>query len=673
MKSFVRAYLDDYQKITVVINRTFCGGRSDVFYLVKGDEYHPLTVRTSEEKPDKIIYHVTTDQDIVIGDEYEVMIVNACKIHLEYRFIVKTARFNDEFYYGGDDLGCRLGDQSTSFALWAPTASQVKIELEHDGTTRILSMTRGDRGVWRIRITPEIPQSVYRYLVRINGDWTYVTDPYARASIPNSEKSVVVEENCPKHKNYPLEKLERYSEAVIYEACIRDMSEKGTFLAAIDQLDYLQQLGITHLQLMPVNDFGSVDELHPQLFYNWGYDPVQFQVLEGSYSSNVHDSQQVRKDFTRLVQEAHERGIKVNLDVVFNHVHVFENSSFQLSVPYYYFRYYPDGRLSDGSGCGNDFDSQMLMGRKYILDTLKYYVKCYDVDGFRFDLMGLLDIETINEAVKQLKSIKPDIMIYGEGWNMNCPMRFEDRACKENHDKLPSVAFFNDFFRDSLKGNTFDAADKGYGSGDILNIDEAIAALKGLTYGDPDQSVNYVECHDDMTCYDKLLVCCRSESPETVIKRQKLLLGCVLLAQGIPFIHAGQEYCRSKNGFSNTYNKPDSINKLNPADRERYHDIIDYVRRLIQLRKQLHIASDRDEITHHISFKKKSGCVIYELDNREGRRITIIINPAAEKVEYKLNGSARELFEHEGTIHDGHMTIEPVSITILEDVSDDQS
>lgn len=666
MKSFVRAYLDDYHSITVVINKNFCGGKSDVFYLVDQSELYACQIKDMEEDHDKMIYHVTFREDIVIGNEYEVMIVNACRINLEYRFIVKTDRFNEEFYYDGDDLGCSIVDKKTTFALWAPTAREVMIELEHNGLVKNLKLHRGNNGVWRIAIAPAAAGALYRYVVRVNGEWSYCNDPYGKASIANGEKNVVIDTDILKTEKINMEKLDKYSDAVIYEACIRDLSNEGTFVGAIGQLDYLQDLGITHLQLMPVNDFGSVDELHPELFYNWGYDPVQYQALEGSYSSNINNTSRVISDFAQLVNEAHKRGIKINLDVVFNHVYVVEASSFSLSVPYYFFRYHSNGSLSDGNGCGNEIDTHMPMARKFIIDTLKYYVDQFDVDGFRFDLMGLIDIKTMREVSDQLKEFKADLMLYGEGWNMHSSLPDEERSSKDNHKALPEIAFFNDCFRDIFKGSTFDACGKGYGTGNFELIDNAIEALKGQLLVSPEQSINYIECHDDMTCFDKLSICCGYEEKESIIRRQKFLLGCVLIAQGIPFIHAGQEYCRSKNGIASSYNAPDSVNKLKEADKETYSQVVNYVKKLIRLRKSLRLAKTKDEILHHVTLGKQDNCIVYELrDWIAGRTTTILLNPTEEYVEYAFEGSRTEVFES-NLVHNNRLLLSPISITILE-------
>ena len=630
MKEHVRTYLDDYDKIVVEIDNTFCGGKSDRFYLLDNNLVFPLEVVSSDRMDRVTRYETRLNEEITIGREYQVMVVNGYRSILQYRFIVKTKRFNDEFFYDGDDLGSTLTDKFTRFVLWAPTASQVKVEIEHHGSVKTLDLHRGEKGTFRISIGPRIIGALYRYLIRVNGQWHYSLDPYGKASSANSEKSVVIDVDEYEALDVELPVLEKYSDAIIYETSVRDFTEEGTFEAMSENLNYVASLGVTHLQLMPVNDFGSVDELHPELFYNWGYDPVQYQSLEGSYSSNVFSAIQILSDFRKLVNSIHEMGLKVNLDVVFNHVYVMKRHSFELCVPYYGFRYYEDGSLSDGSYCGNDVDTAQPMVRKYIIDTLNYFVSVFKVDGFRFDLMGLIDITTMKQACEQLKAIKPDIMIYGEGWNMGTALPEDERCSKDNAEKVTDIAFFNDIFRDRIKGSTFEVGEKGYGTGDVEMIDDA-AKLLTAGFLNSEQSINYVECHDDMTSYDKLRKCCKKDE---IIARQKLLIAFVLLAQGVPFIHSGQEYCRSKNFISNSYNQPDEINKLKPEDKDRHQDVIEFTREMISLRKKYRLAKPLDKIGTEVSVDKLDDCLVYDLRNCEGKDIKIIFNPTDEDVEF---------------------------------------
>ena len=442
----------------------------------------------------------------------------------------------------------------------------------------------------------------------------------------------------------------------------------------ISRLPYLKDLGITSLQLMPVNDFGSVDENNPELFYNWGYDPVQYFALEGSYSSNVSEPLQILTDFRDLVLEAHRQCIRINLDVVFNHVYYLKTSIFNQTVPYYFFRYDSEGRLCDGTYCGNDVDSGKYMVRKYIIDVLKYFVSQFDVDGFRFDLMGILDVETMNQAYETLRALKSDVMLYGEGWKMNTALKEEEMACSSNSSLMKQIAFFNDSFRDTIKGSTFDAALKGYATGKKNLTEEACDLMKGATYSRAEQSVNYVECHDDMTVYDKLAVCCREEDEDRINDRVKLLLGMVILAQGIPFIHSGQEFCRSKYGMSNTYNQPDSVNKLKEEDKEKHRDIISHVKTLINIRRKYRINKNADHIETDVETEAVRGVIIYKVASCSGNTdLTIIINPTDKTFDYRFDGYQKLLFDGQRNpgIVGSIVCVRPVSITILGSNIDD--
>ena len=357
--------------------------------------------------------------------------------------------------------------------------------------------------------------------------------------------------------------------------------------------------------------------------------------------------------------------------MVFNHVYIMDESTFEQTVPYYFFRYNADGSVSDGSGCGNDFASEMPMARKYIIDTLLYYVDQFDIDGFRFDLMGLLDVETMNQAVAALKQVKEEVMIYGEGWRMKTALPESECATSVNRARMPEIAFFNDSFREIIKGSTFDAYKTGYGTGNITMVEQAMEAVRGLMYDRPIQSVNYVECHDDMTCFDKLNICCQGEPIANIINRQKMLLGIVILSQGIPFIHSGQEYCRSKRGITNSYNKGDDINKLHHEDRIRYEEVVEYVRSLIEIRKKYRISKTREGILEDVKVENMNGCILYKINNcAGGNSITVIINPNENAVNYSFIGYRKVLFGGSGVVED-KIAAQPLSITVLGSNLDD--
>nr|MCR5067733.1 type I pullulanase [Erysipelotrichaceae bacterium] len=306
MRLPVNAYLDDYNQITCTIGRHFNEGKAESFTLLKDAETWPLTIESVREEDHQIVYTLKCP-DVIIGQSYQVMGPNGYTVELIYRFIVKSGRFNREFYYDGDDLGCRYEDGNTVFRLWAPTSREVTLVLEGQHH----KMVRRERGVYSQSFRGDLSGKSYCFLVSVNGEVLKANDPYGRASLPNSQESVVI---FPQPRNR-VEPARR--QPVIYEVSVRDFTEEGTFASFAGKLDYLKDLGISHIQLMPVNDFGSVNELHRELSYNWGYDPVNYQVLEGSYSADVSRPESVVEDFADLVRKAHEKGLKINLDVVF--------------------------------------------------------------------------------------------------------------------------------------------------------------------------------------------------------------------------------------------------------------------------------------------------------------------------------------------------------------------
>lgn len=645
------AYLDDYHLIRLSLSRRIENGHSEQFYLVLNEQIISLDIIEHKDRDDFVDYQLTFTEELVIGQPYEVVMVNGFSVPLTYRKIVKTARFNEEFYYGGSDLGAVVHNGMTSFKLWAPTSSEVILVINE----KLFKMMRTEKGVYCLTFKADLTGSSYYYIVTVNG-YTYKTiDPYAKASQPNSQQSVVVSlENV-------LSSCIGEENEIIYELSVRDFSKEATFQSLIDQIGYLKDLGVTTVQLLPVNDFGSVNEYHKQLFYNWGYDPVQYQCLEGSYSSDPSQPLLVLTEFKEMVNQFHQNQIKVVLDVVFNHHYYAQRSSFNRTVPYYFYRIDDQGEFVDGTGCGSECDSTMLMERKYIVDTILYYINKFDVDGFRFDLMNFIDIETMNLAYSLAKKVKPSILFYGEGWKINAGVSLDILSHYDNAEKLEGIGLFNDHFRDVMKGSTFDLERKGYGSGDLWQVHQAAELIKGTRFTSKKQSINYVECHDNATLYDKLKACCPFESQQQWKQRVKFINALTLLAQGVSFLHAGQEHCYSKEGLTNTYNGPEYINQLTQEKRAPYQEVIDYVKAIIQIKKKYQIGLNDDcEVTtdHEV--------IIYQASN-----LWMVINPSIRFYTYRFDSALM-------MIHDGQKECEqlcekeavvpPISIVILERV-----
>jgi pullulanase len=406
------------------------------------------------------------------------------------------------------------------------------------------------------------------------------------------------------------------------------------------------------VHLLPVSDFVTVDEENPLEKYNWGYDPQNFNALEGSYSSNPFDGSVRIKEFKQLVKVLHKNGIGVILDVVYNHTYFAKESVFNQTVPGYFYRQKSDGTFANASGCGNEIASERFMVRKYILDSLKYWASEFHVDGFRFDLMGIYDMETLKIIRRELDRTHPGLFLYGEGWAADqSPMPEYLRAVKSNIVQMPGIAGFNDDFRDALKGNHGLKKSKGFVSGLDLREEAVkfgvVAATKHpqIVYdyvetskkpwaAEPDQCINYVSCHDNYTLWDKLKMSCTKASDEEMRKMMKLAGALILTSQGVPFLHAGIDFCRTKEGNGNSYKSPDSVNQVNWDRKEKYNDVFQYFRKMIQLRKN-HPAfrlTSTEQIRKYLNFctQYKLGIVSYCIEGKEAGdswdKIIIVFN-----------------------------------------------
>ena len=614
----ILAYMDDYGKVVVSVNRHFYQGKCDYFYISDNENFcHDCVISRIEERADVYIYELSIPCDIEIGKLYYLVENHGVQNVIQYRFIVKSKQFNNEFYYDGNDLGAHYHGKYTDFALWAPTANKVFVEIEDKHQTHVYMMNRSEKGVYRLRVNKDLERATYVYNVHVNGMAQICQDPYAVSSTANGERSAII--------NFDrLEKLEddkkcakivNNNDAIIYEASVRDLtslassgtSTHGLFLSLCEDntsyngfstgLSYIKELGVTHVQLMPIFAFATVDENQRKRQYNWGYDPSQYNVPDGSFASDPNDPYARVAQLRKMINCFHAKGIRVNMDVVFNHMYDVKYSAFQKCVPYYYFRYNQAGYLSNGSYCGNDLDSCGSMVRKYIVDSISYWMNNYGIDGFRFDLMGILDINTMNEVYKKAKSINPNAMIYGEGWNMPTALNDNEKASLMNNEKMPGIAHFNDYFRDVVKGKTSDDEryDQGYITGNVYKIKEmesalianaAIAPGYDYIYSNPNHSISYVECHDNCTSWDKMKDCCKDAIREERIFKHKMMIATIMFAQGIPFIHSGQEFCRTKLQYGNTFNKPDTINGIDWARRCAFNDVVEYTKACIKIRKK---------------------------------------------------------------------------------------
>lgn len=683
-KTYFEAYLDGMHKITIYFSKISYGGNSSFFYL-ENENHKQIPLRI---KDDIIVgnyhkYECEFDGEIEFGKRYEVFHEYARSTPLIFSEVVKTKEFDEMFYYDGDDLGCTYTKDKTIFKLWAPTAYQVRLELEQNNSFELYEMKRSEKGVYEIEIHKDCYNASYVFYIEVNGKINKSLDPYGKGCTPNSKRSVVVDPSLVEMKQYELPEMKSYCDAIIYEASIRDYSQRGNILAFIQRgknsiLSYIKNLGMTHIQFLPLMDFKTVDDLDIRRFYNWGYDSYQWMCFEKSYSSNVYDAQQSLLDMADLVNACHEHGLRVNLDVVFNHVYDVEESPLQLSCPYYYFQYDKDREYSQATGCGNDVDSMRKMCRKIIVDTCVYLTKTFDIDGLRFDLMGILDIETMNEVVEKCQNLKADFMVYGEGWNMGCYLPELQRATQLNSFKMHKVAHFSDRFRDVIKGGTdrHQVEDKGYMLANTSRLYKAMNVLAGSTqeigdtiqYANPTNVINFVECHDNMTCWDKINTAAKGSNANKRAAHM-LCIAAVLLGQGIPFIHGGQEFARSKDGRHNTYNAPDAINKIDWRLVDKNQMIVKYVKELSEIRKKYDCLrfESAEDVKKNVQFEAMYDAVLKYHTKDEKDELCIYFNPTLNKYKITVEDGYEMIFYNQNVNPEkvNEFDINPQTVVIL--------
>ncbi len=576
-----------------------------------------------------------------------------------------SADFASKYTYLGNDLGNTYSSASTKFRLWAPTATAVSLvtypSADSPASAGVETKMVSDvNGTWITTLSGDKEGLIYTYRVTLESATNEAVDPYVRATTINGARGVVVDlaKTNPSgwSKNKPAFSG-RTTDAVIYELHVRDLSmdassgisaaNKGKYLAFTELktksgavatgITAIKDLGVTHVELLPVFDYASVDEASPT--FNWGYDPQNYNVPEGSYSSDPTKPTARITELKRAIQSMHGVGLRVNMDVVYNHVYNAGSFSQNLIVPGYFFRTDENGTLTNGSGCGNDVASERPMVRKFIVDSVKYWASEYNLDGFRFDLMGLMDIKTINEVTAALKAIDPTIIIIGEGWNMGT-LPQDQRASQKNIAQLGPVAHFNDQIRDGLKGSVFNAGDTGWATGKVGAVGDIYPGIVGNTpYSAtllnkwntlaPGQSVNYVEAHDNLTLADKLTASVKGISPAGVAQLSQFATSVAFLSQGTPFMQAGQEFLRSKNGDENSYKSDDATNSLKWSTKIKYAPTVNYFKGLIALRAAhpaFRMTSARD-VQANLKFLKGSDSLIaYSLNGKAvGDKAALIV------------------------------------------------
>ena len=606
--------------------------------------------------------------------------------------IFSSKVFNRQYNYYGSDLGVTYDARVSFFKVWSPKALKVSLVLytSGDGDNKIeeIPMQKCAKGIWKISVERDLKGIYYTYKVNSKKETKEVMDPYAKACGVNGKRGMIIDlsETNPvgweNQKNIPINNP---TDAIIYELHVRDLSvdvhgnmkHKGKYLAFTETettsdegettgVNHIKELGVTHVQLMPIYDYLTVDESKDDFSeYNWGYDPLNYNIPEGSYSTDPYHGEVRIKELKEAIMSLHNNGLGVIMDVVYNHTGNSENSNLNVLMPNYYYRTNKDGTFCNGSACGNELASERYMVRKMIMDSVIYWAKEYKLDGFRFDLMGVLDIETMNRIHEELSKINPNIILYGEGWaGGTCGLSEKKRALKVNTPYLRNVGVFNDDLRDGVRGDVFVNEGKGFISG-AADMEESVKFgivastshpqidFTKVNYSDapyaklPGQTINYVSAHDNLTLWDKIEASCKNASKKEKIKMQKLANAIVLTSQGVPFIHAGAEFARTKYGDENSYKSSDEINKLNWKRKSEFKEVFNYYKGLIELRKK-HPAfrmTAAEEISRNLSFMEMPALnmVGYTLKNHAGydewEEIVVLFNgnKEAHKVQLPAN------------------------------------
>lgn len=641
-----------------------------------------------------------------------------------------TTNFDALETYAGDDLGVVYSPNTTTFKVWAPTAEAVRVNIYEKGTgddlLEKIKLHADVSGTWSVKAEKDLGGKFYTFQIQQQGQWLGETPGiYADAVGINGRRGAIVNmetTNPLGWENDQRPPLENYNDIIIYELHVRDMTihpssgatERGKF-AGLSQIgitsdeglktgiDHIKELGVTHVHILPAFDFRSIDEANSEHAYNWGYDPENYNVPEGSYSTDAADPATRIREFKQLVKTIHDAGLRVVMDVVYNHTGKTENSNFNLMVPGYYYRQNADGTFSNASACGNETASERPMMRHFMINSLKHWVEEYHIDGFRFDLMGIHDITTMNAVSEAIHAIDPTIFLYGEGWRAGaCPLPDEKLALKTNVALLDSIAVFSDDIRDGIKGAWNHHEAKGWVSGNsdlqqdvrfgiVASVPHPQVDYSQVSYSDaawarePWQTINYVSVHDNHTLLDKLHISNPADSEATLIRRHKLANTIVLTSQGIPLLHAGVEMLRTKQGVENSYNAPDSINQIDWGRKVKYRDVFDYYRDLITLRREhpafrMTSAGEIREKLQFIEQKELPGVIVFVLKNHANgdswQKVVVVYNSYDEEKTVQIPfGKWTLFFDQDGLHPEGLRTLKhdkiavpPISAMVLAEV-----
>lgn len=659
------AFLDAIDRITILVDKNIY--LKEDFIINNGGDLKKLDIIEKHEE-DSWYKYILNNPDILDMTKDIYILNGEYKTMLHSGGFIRDPRFDEIYSYDGE-LGVLYTEHHTTFRIWSPVAKEIVIELI---TTKdklmIQNLNHMGKGLWEVTINGNLEGTKYRYRVRVFDDFRVINDPYGISSDANGNFNYVVDVNKFRKFRYTKPNFSgKYTDAIIYEASVRDLTsklnipDKMRFKGLCQKLltknghaaglDYIATLGITHLQLMPIFDFYGISDKNPERYYNWGYNPIQYFVPKGAYSTNPDDPYARINELIELIDMCHAYGLLVNMDVVYNHVNDMKKFPFDTLVPGYYFRT-NNGYTTNVSGCGNDLATERKMCSKFIVDNLLYLQKTYHISGFRFDLMGLLDIKTMNDAAVLLKANDQNVMLYGEGWNMPNTLPDNQRPHSLNYRYIPDYAFFNDRFRDFFKGSQWNKT-LGYLFNNNCSTYDLYHLLTGSSldyfcFDSPLRTINYIECHDNYTVYDYFKEIYKKGKEQEYYSACKLGLALVILSIGVPFIHAGQEFLRTKKGVENSYNSGDFINGIDWEQKDTYRSLVQTTRDLIRIRKQYSVfrISSVKEINEKISLVNEysdSNNFVYKLSDEE-EELYVIIKSKKEKTELKFN-DAKMIFD----------------------------
>ncbi len=605
---------------------------------------------------------------------------------------VKQPKMEDE---------CLYSPAKTQFAFWSNAAEQMEVLIYDEANSdqcSVVSLKKGDNDFWTASVKGDLAGKFYTVRSLQNGEWApEAPGIFAKAVSVNGQRAAILDLNATNPEGWDADirpAMPDMTDIVVYETHLRDftmsplsgVTNKGKFIGLTEEapLNYLRELGITHLQILPMFDYGSIDETTlDQNRYNWGYDPVNYNAPDGGYSTDPYDPACRIREAKAMIQALHKAGIRVIMDVVYNHTYDVMGCALGRVVPKYFYRLNEDGSYANGSGCGNETASDHEMYRRFMVESVCYWAREYHIDGFRFDLMGIHDQETMRQIRAALDEIDPTILTYGEGWAAMSPAYpYDSLAMKQWTYKMPRVGAFSDDIRNALIGSPFDH-ERGFASGNPAGAKDLMRGLIACPEwsGEPMQHVSYITCHDNYCVRDRIEVSAPEESEETKIRMNKLAQTAVLVSQGMSFIYGGEELYRTKQGIDNSYQSPDSINTIPWENREKYADLHDYYQAMIAIRhahKGFRLGS-AEAVKEHVEFLDADNdqVIVYCIKNLEGidtaKSLIVLLNgsdkaaqveiPEGEYTLLAFNGEAN--VEGLSDLHESQALVAPYSATIL--------